>query len=71
LFKTYKRNIQLIIKDIDKVPLNNKIYGDISLYDMSQKPLSVKQMSKNYINYMMMFLNKKINLLIIKFKIYI
>lgn len=34
------------IKDIDKVPLNNKIYGDISLYDMSQKPLSVKQMSK-------------------------
>jgi hypothetical protein len=38
---------------------------------MSQKPLSVKQMSKNYINYMMMFLNKKINLLIIKFKIYI
>jgi hypothetical protein len=34
------------MKALDKVPLDNKIYGDASLYDKNQKPLTVKQMSK-------------------------
>jgi hypothetical protein len=34
------------IHDLKGVPLDNKIYGDNSLYDENQKPLTVKQMSK-------------------------
>lgn len=34
------------IKKLEKIPLDNKVYGDVSLYDINQKPLSVKEMSK-------------------------
>jgi len=34
------------INELKKIPLDNKIYGDNTLYDEKQKPLTVKQMSK-------------------------